>query len=411
MRDGNTDSADPNMSSGERIKFFRTRRGMSREALAGLAGRTPRWLRAVESGQIKNVRLADLALIAEALRIKDVGRLAGAGVVLPVEALKGPGHPALPAVRDAINALASTSSVPPVALDALQARLDAAWRARHASPDHRTVLGALLPDLIRDARYAVRVYDGPDRRRAQALLAGVYNLSQFYVAYQPTPDLLWRVVERSMMAAEESEDPHAVGGAVWLAAQAHRDAGDFDAAEQINRQGLELLEPHVDDENVPVRAIFGALQYEAAYTAARAGERGQAWHWWEKADRTARTLPSSYYDPMTSFSRVIMSAHAVTTAVELRQGGEAVRQANAAAGIVIPSQPRRGRHLIEVARAYELAADQRSELGTLKDAYVTAPETIRFNSYARRMVLGLTEGPGGLRPDARDLAERIGMAV
>src|SRR5262249_26148965 len=159
--------------------------------------------------------------------------------------------------------------------------------------------------------------------QAQSLLAEIYSLAQFFVAYQSSADLLWRVVERSIMAAQESEDPHAFGGAVWLAVQAHRDAGDFEAAEAANREGLDELNSRVVDRDERMRAMGGALQYEAAYTAARAGQAGTAWRWWEKADATAKTLPATYYDPMTSFSRVIMGAHAVTTAVELRLPGEA----------------------------------------------------------------------------------------
>jgi hypothetical protein len=48
-----------------------------------------------------------------------------------------------------------------------------AGRPRYASPDHCTVIGALLPDLVRDAQLAARLYAGADRNRAQALVADV----------------------------------------------------------------------------------------------------------------------------------------------------------------------------------------------------------------------------------------------
>lgn len=410
MRDGTPDPADPDMTVGDRIKFYRRRRGMSRPVLGGLIGSNARWIKAIEDGQIRHIKLQALISIAEALKVRDLAQLTG-GQPLPTTTFRGPGHPALPAVRDAVNAITFPITGPPARLDYLQARVDAAWRARHAAPDHRTVLGGLLPDLIRDAKHAARAYEGVDRRRALAVLAGVYNLAQFFVAYQPDAGLLWRIAERSIMAAEEAEDPRAFGGAVWLLAQAHRDAGDFDAAETVNRQGLQVLRPQMDGAADDLTAMWGALHFEMAYTAARAGQRGIAWRWWEQADEIARSLPADHYDPMTSFSRVIMDAHAVTLAVELRQGGESTRQARRAAAAAIPSQPRRGRHLIEVARAWQIGGDQEAELGTLKDAYVAAPETIRFNGYARRMVLELAEGPQRLRRDAQDLADRIGLLV
>ncbi|RKS74697.1 helix-turn-helix protein [Actinomadura pelletieri DSM 43383] len=411
MNDRRIDPADPDLTVGQRIKYHRERRGMSREVLGGLIGRNARWIKAVERGEIGQPKLPTLLSLAEALKLRDVAKLTG-GEPLPMSMFRGPGHPALNDVRDAINAVAVSMTGPPSPLDHLQARLDAAWRARHAAPDHRTVLGGLLPELIRDAKRAARDYEGPDRRRALSLLARVYNLTQFYLAYQPSADLLWRVVERSIMAAEESEDPKAFGGAVWLAAQAHRDAGDFDAAEAVNREGLELLKSSVDDTDDELRAMWGALHHEVAYTAARAGQSGTAWRWWDRADRIAQSLPASHYDPMTSFSRVIMNAHAVTIAVELRHGGEARRHVRKTDAAAIPSQPRRGRHLIEEARAWRLANDAGAALGALEHAYRTAPETIRYNGYARRMAVELAkESTPALRRDARELADRIGLLV
>ncbi|QXJ24997.1 helix-turn-helix domain-containing protein [Actinomadura graeca] len=411
MGDRDIDPADPGLTVGQRVRFFRQRQGMSREVLGGLVGKSTRWVKAVERGEIQELKIPAVLALAEALRLRDVSALTGGDGPLPMTMFRGPGHPALAGVRDAINAVAVSASGPPDPLGHLRARLDAAWRARHASPHHRTVVGGLLPGLIRDAKHAVREYQGDDRRRALAVLAGVYNLAQFFIAYQPSADLLWRVVERSLMAAEESGSPKAFGGAVWLAAQAHRDAGDFDAAETLNREGLELIAPHIQEADDDLRAMWGALHHEVAYTAACAGQSATAWRWWDKADRIAQSLPAAHYDPMTSFSRVIMGAHAVTVAVELRQGGEARKQAQRAGAVAIPSQPRRGRHLIEVARAWRIAGDQRVELHALEQAYREAPETIRYNTHARRMTKELADGPAGLRRNARELADRIGLLV
>lgn len=172
-----------------------------------------------------------------------------------------------------------------------------------------------------------------------------------------------------------------------------------------------MLAPYADSANVGFRALWGALHHETAYTAARAGRTADAWRWWGQADEIAKALPVDFYEPMTSFSRVVMGAHAVTIAVESRKAGEAARQAARTVAAAIPSKPRRGRHLIEVARAWQLAGDRRSALGTLRDANEAAPETIRFNGYARRIVLETAQEPGALQADARDLADRIGLLV
>lgn len=398
------------MAFGQRLQILRERRGMSRPVLGGLLGMSPDWVKHIETGRMKMPKLPMVLRIAELLRVRDLADLTG-DQSMAVDLFIGPGHSRLPAVKAAVNAfpLAADRQAPPAAH--LQARLARAWTARHEAPNHREVIGALLPDLIRDGQLAVRQADtAADRRAAQACLSEIYSLSQFFVAYQPDSTLLWRVAERGMVAAQDSEDPHAIAVAAWLTAQAHRDSAHFDAADIVNAEALRYLEPLLPDADDRVRAAAGALQFEAGYTAARRGEEGTAWGWWDKAEKTAKKLPSGYYHPITSFSRAIMGAHAVTIAVELRAGGESVRQANKADAVAIPSRPRLARHRIEEARAYQLDGQAETALATLERAHEAASETIRYNGYARRIVLEETESKNpARRRRAAVLATELGL--
>jgi transcriptional regulator with XRE-family HTH domain len=402
---------DP-IAFGQRMQILRQRRGLTRPVLAGLLGRSQSWVKQVEGGQIQTPKLATILRIAEVLRVRELSDLTG-DQTAPVALFIGPGHSRLPAVRDAVNTfpvVADREAPPPAHL---RARLDRAWAARHQAPNHREVVGSLLPDLIRDAQLAARQADTPaDRRAAQAVLSEVYSLSQFFLAYQPDSALLWRVAERSMVAAQESEDPRAIGVAAWLAAQAHRDngPGHFDAADTVTHDALRYLAPHLQDAPDSVQAIAGALQFEAGYTAARRGASGAAWGLWDEAQRAASRLTPGYYDPITSFSRAIMGAHAVTVAVELGAGGESVRQATASDVNVIPSRPRLARHRIEEARAYQLDGQPQTALATLERAHRAAPETIKYNGYARRIVLEETESRSpSRRRAAAGLAMKLGI--
>jgi transcriptional regulator with XRE-family HTH domain len=403
--------ADP-LVFGQRLQILRTRKGMTREQLGGLIGKSGSWVKGVETGRLKTPKLEVILRVAEVLRVRSLAELTG-NQSLPVDLFAGPGHPRLAAVRAAVDAfpVAGQEEAPPHRH--LAARLARAWAARHSAPNHRDVIGALLPDLIRDAQCAVRQAEtGPDRRAAQAVLAEVYSLSQFFVAYQPDASLLWRVVERGLVAAQESEDPHAIGMAAWLAAQAHRDSGQahLDAADAVNMDTLAFLEPLLPDAPDDVLAITGALTFEAGYTAARRGETGTAWRYWDQARAMAERLPEEYYHPMTSFSRAVMGAHAVTVAVELRQGGESVRQAARADAVTLPSRPRRARHRIEDARGYQLDGQPDVALVTLEKAHEAAPETIKYNGYAKRIVLEETESKvPARRRRSSELAVKLGM--
>ncbi|MFE2033445.1 helix-turn-helix domain-containing protein [Streptomyces scopuliridis] len=398
---------------GQRLKILRTRRGMTRAQLGGLVdGKTASWVRAVEEGRLQTPKLVTILRLAEVLRVRDLSELTG-DQSAPVALFTGPGHPRLRAVKDAIDAFPLATARPAPPTPHLQARLARAWAARHSAPNHREVIGALLPDLIRDARLTVRQADRTaERRAAQAALSEVYSLSQFFVAYQPDAPLLWRVAERGMVAAQESEDPHTIGVAAWLTAQAHRDSGPghYDAADAVTAEALRFLTPLLPEASDDVLAITGALTFEAGYTAARRRETGTAWRYWDEARSLAERLPADYYHPVTSFSRAIMGAHAVTVAVELRSGGESVRQATASDTTAIPSRPRRARHRIEEARGYHLDGQPDVALDTLARAHEAAPETIKYNGYAKAIVIEETESKSPeRRRRASELAARLGL--
>jgi transcriptional regulator with XRE-family HTH domain len=401
--------ADP-LAFGQRLQILRTRKGLTRDQLGGLVGRSGSWVKGVETGRLKTPKLNVILALAEALRVRDLADLTG-DQSLHVDLFVGPGHPRLAAVKAVVDAfpVATVQEASPIAH--IRARLARAWSARHSAPNHREVVGALLPELIRDAQIAVRHADtGPERRATQAVLSDVYSLTQFFVAYQPDAALLWRVAERGLVAAQESEDPHAIGVAAWLTTQAHRDAGHFDAADAVNLETLRYLEPLLQDAPPDVLAVTGALTFEAGYTAARRGATGTAWRYWETARAMAAQLPNDYYHPVTSFSRAIMGAHAVTVAVELRQGGESVRQSAAADAVIIPSRPRRARHRVEEARGYQLDGQPDVALATLEKAHEAAPETIRYNGYAKRIILEEAESKSpARRRRASGLAVKIGL--
>jgi transcriptional regulator with XRE-family HTH domain len=403
--------ADP-LKFGQRVQILRERRGMTQAQLADFVGISAHTLRKIENGQQKSPDLERVMRIAEALRVRDLADLTGRPDT-HVDLFIGPGHPRLAAVKAAIDSFALASSIEPPPVAHLEARLARAWKDRHAAKNHREAIGRLLPDLIRDAQALVRNADSSnERRRAQALLAETYSLSQFFIAYQPDSSLLWRVAERGMVAAQDSGDPHAIGVAAWLLAQAHRDSGSrhFDAADAINLEAVRFLEPLLPDGGDDVLAIAGALEFELGYTAARRRDTGTAWGHWDKAKRMAGRLPGDYFHPVTSFSQAIIGAHAVTVAVELHQGGESVRQAAQADESVIKSRPRRARHRIEEARGYQLDAQPDVAIASLEKAYEAAPETIRYNGYARAILLEEVESTQApRRRRASELAVKVGI--
>lgn len=400
-------------SVGARIKKRRERNGTSRPVLAGLLGRSTEWLEAVEGGHLEAPQSPMLLRVARALEVEDLAELTRNGYAVPVSVFAGEQHSALSDVQAALTDYHLTPPASPPNVRHLDERLRQAWIIRHSSPDHRTQLGVLLPGLIRDAQGAARVLGGSSRQ-ARRVLAGVYQLADFYVADQPATELVWMVADRALSEGYAADDPYVIACGAWAMTQALRDSRRWEEAVALARTAAGQLEPYLDRDSTPDdwRGIHGALYAEIAYVHARRGRHGDAWANWDKADRTARALGPRYRHVQTSFSVPVMTAHATTLGVELRRPGEAVRSALSFDADLIASVPRRSRHLIEVARAHFQREESIAALALLDKSARTAPETIRYNGYARHILHSLREKPpSGLRAEVNDLCVKVGIAA
>ncbi|HEY4005016.1 MAG TPA: helix-turn-helix transcriptional regulator [Pseudonocardia sp.] len=407
----NTRAGDPAGTTGQRIKYYRDQAGVSRRVFGGLIGKSPEWVKAVENCRLLPPRLPMLIQIAAVLGVRDVAALVQDHGGVPVVVFAGTRHAALADVQAALTDYRiTTDDARPANPAHLALRLSDAWRVRHCSPDHRTRLGALLPDLIRDAQHLVRTLRGPERRDARRVLSGVYQLADFYVAYQPAPELVWMVADRALTEGQEADDPYVAAGGAWAMVQALRDCGRWEEAIALADDATGQLNPHLDGAPDHWRGMVGALEAEIAYVHARRGRHGEAWARWERAEGIARQLGEGYRHVQSSFSPSVMAAHAVTLGVELQRPGEALNAADSFDPDTIPSLARRSRHLIEVARAHHQRDEHAATWAMLNRSERTAPETIQYNGYARRMLLDLRDRPPtGLRDDVRELCDRVGL--
>jgi transcriptional regulator with XRE-family HTH domain len=403
---------DARTSFGERLRRLRERAGMSRPQLGGLVGRSGEWVKALETGRLQVPRLPMLLLLAQVLELSDLAALTGNGHAVPVQVFAGERHAALTAVSAALTDYRVSQPVTPPSVPHVALRLQRAWQIRHSTSDHRTQLGRLLPDLIRDAQRAVRATSGETRRDARRVLAGVYQLADFYVAYQPAPELVWMVADRALNEGQEADDPYVMAGGAWAMVQALRDAGRWAEAVALAQDANRALEPWLAAGPDDWRGLSGALHAEIAYVHARRGRSGAAWAALERADAVARNLGPNYRHVQTSFSQSVMAAHATTVGVELRHPGAALQAANSIDADMIPSLARRSRHLIEVARAHHQRGERHATLALLDKAERTATETIHYNGFARELLLDLSaRPPAGMRDDVRGLCSRVGLAV
>jgi hypothetical protein len=369
-------------------------------------GKSPEWVKAIETNRLQVPRLPLLLRLAEVLGVEDLADLTGDERLSAASYTKA-AHGALSQVRKALTSYQFTLDKEPSPAADLTKRVRHAWELWHAPGDHRSRIAGVLPSLLADAQHAARTLTGDERRRALTALAQTYHLAQLYLAFQPAPELVTLTGDRAMAAAMDADDPHAIAGAAWYLNHVFRSAGErHEARLDLAMRAAELLRPDASQEDL---ARWGLLQLAAALSSAKTGKRGDAERFWDRADDAARRL-GDYVHPWLIFGRGMVDAYAITIKTDLVRRREAVDAASKLDLTRIPSATRRSLHLIESARAYSLQGENVAVVHLLKRACKESPESARFNLFTRSTVADLAEtGSPIIREDVRSLAESLGV--
>lgn len=398
---------DVNTPFGKRLERYRKRAGMSRPVLAGLCGRSPEWVKSLETGRLQTPRLPLLLRLAEVLGVEDLRELTGDQRLATATYTKA-AHEQLPEIAEALASYPMVVEDGPADVADLTSRVRQLWELWHGTHRHRTAIASLLPKLLQDARVAVRRAEGIDRRRALAAEAQAYHLTQLYLSQQPAAEQVWLTGDRAMTAAQDADDPYAMAAAVWYLNHIFRDAGQAaDARVHLALDAIRLLDLDRSDED---RALWGLMHLAIALSHAKMGREGDAWRHWDHADYAAAMLGESYVHPWLMFGRGIVDGYAVDILNDLMKSGEAVQRADQLDLSIIPSATRRSRHLIQIGRAFYMQKEPVAAVHFLQRAEDTAPETIRFDPWTRGALLNLSENGGAtVREDARRMARRLGI--
>ncbi|HSA50011.1 MAG TPA: helix-turn-helix domain-containing protein [Yinghuangia sp.] len=392
---------------GQRLRRARERAGLTRTVLGGLVGRSAEWVKALEVGRLQVPRLPLLLALADVLGVDDLAELTG-DERLTIAGYGKTAHEALPAVKAALTMYDFTADDEPDTAIELATRVRQAWALWHGTGNHRTRVAALLPDLLADCRRSARALDGHDRRRALVALAETYHLTQLFLSFQPVPELVMLTGDRSMTAAQDADDPHAIACAAWYMNHVFRDAGErHDARIDLAMKAADLLKPERAREDL---ARWGMLHLAVALSYAKVGRRGDAERYWDRAYQAAQRLGNEYAHPWLIFGKGMVHAYAITMNADLVRSGPAVDVATHVDLAPMPSATRRSFHLVESARAYRLHGEDVAVVHLLKKAYDVSPETVSFNTFTRSAVADLAHGKNMVaREDARYLAQRLGV--
>ena len=402
------------MTIGERISFYRRRRGQSQLVLAGLVGRTEDWLSKVENNRIELDRLSVIRRIAEALDVS-IGDLVGDPTLL--DWTIDSGMQTVPALRAALMdyrqiaplLAGSGDAGDQVDLDALHGDVNAVFEAYQASR-YGYVTGR-VPLVLSDALGAVRTAHAAETSRAESLLALTYQVAVSVLTKLGETDLAWIASERGLAAAQESGNPVVLGSLFRSVAYALHSTGRFGAGVELVQAAAGVLEPHLSSRSDDsFLSVYGTLFLTGAVAAARAEDRQSVTAFLHEARESANRVGRDTNAMWTAFGPTNVAIHRMTTALELGDVQIAVDLAPNIDASGLPAE-RRVRHAIETARAYTARNRRDDALAILLDAEQTAPEQVRHHAISRQLVLGWLRNSRGPRSVALEqLAGRLHLA-
>jgi transcriptional regulator with XRE-family HTH domain len=380
--------AGDQLSIGERIAFYRRRRGLSQAVLADLVGRSEDWLSKIERGEREIRRLDVLAEVARALRVT-LGDLLGDPVLMEDEQE----HDDVPAVRDALMAprrlsrtLFSLSISPEYVDPAPVARLtEHAWFSYQGGDLGHVI--SVLPGLIKTAQQmeSASADDAAYKRACAAVSARIHHLAATTLSKIGESDLAWIAAERAMQAADVSDDPLVLASAARSGTHALLAVGRFDDALELGEAAARWLDPRMAAGDPAALSLYGMLHLRTAVAAARRQDRSTANELVGRAARAADQLGEDVNYWQTGFGPSNVELHRLSVALDLGDLSEVVEAGPQVNTDHLPAE-RQVTHMIDVARALSLLAKDDDALQLLLTAEHAAPGIVRHSSTVREVV-------------------------
>jgi transcriptional regulator with XRE-family HTH domain len=378
-----------NLTVGERVAWYRRRRGMSQEVLAGLVGRSADWMQRAENNRIQLDRLSVIRDLAQVLDVS-IGDLIGEPMLLDWTAdSRTQTVPALRAVLmdySQLSPLLAIDDEPrePQPLDQLARQVADIFDAyQHSRFGYVT---AHAPELLQDTVAAARAADGGAAIRAHELLALSYQAAASVLTKLGEADLAWIAAERGLAAAQQSDSRVVLGSLFRSIAHTLLATGRFQPAVLLVDRAAGVLGADLGTADGPMLSVYGSLFLAGAMAASRAEDRATTRAFLHEAQESASRLGADANHMWTAFGPTNVAIHQVNTAMELGDVQIALDIGPALDTSGLPTE-RRVRHALEVARAYS-ARNRRDEgLAIVLDAERLAPEQVRHHFISRQLVL------------------------
>lgn len=395
---------------GARVRFWRLKRALSQQTLAGLAGISQGYVSQIEAGLKEIDKRSTLVRLADALQVS-VADLTGQPYA-PADAPHARALAFVPDIRAALISLAylDLPEAPARGVEELSAATQRLMTARRTC-DYAKATSLIAP-LLRDLGAAAYSPTATHRADALRLLTLTTYQAAFVLKYLGFVDLPLAAAERCADAAAELGKPEYVGLADF--ARLHNLPSE---SRSVGRKLATAATERLQHETAPeALQTYGMLHLTCAWTEALAGEPADARTHLEEAAAVAVRLgedpPEGGFAEM-NFGPTNVAQWRLSLALETGEPGKAVELARAVDPRRILSNSRRTQFHIEHGAA--LAATRRSDgeaLAQFINAERIAPQRVRLSPVVRdnvgTMLRRARVSAGG--EHLRELASRVGVA-
>lgn len=371
---------------GERVAYWRGRRGKSQRVLAGLAGLSQPYLSQIERGLRTAERRSTLVALADALEVS-VAELTGqAGD--PTDPARARAAAAVPDIREAIimreTGEVGETSGDLAALMAARSRYDFAAAA------------PMVPGLLAGA--------------TGGELVQVATVAESVLRHLGYIDLAREAGRLAVLGAEQADDP------AWLGTAERRRVACFPpesaAGPVLARRAADKIQPRCADERT--RRAYGMLHLEAALRSATLGREDDARDHLQEAERVAATVPEpSDWDDLAQhcFGPTNVAMWRATILAELGNPQEATRAAESVNPDVIPFRHRRAAWWVDRMTMAAAARRDSDAVTAFLRAESEAPQYVRIRPIARdtiRVIWRRTR-QAAVPPPLRRAAAMVGL--
>jgi len=268
-----------------------------------------------------------------------------------------------------------------------------------------------LPQLLARLDAACLLLDGEARRRAFVLCADAYHVAAGLLLKLNDQGLAYLAADRSMRAAQASDDPVAVGASARIVTHTLMNGGHLHAATTTATGHAARLDRNVSSPTPDSLSVYGSLLLRGAIAAAQQDKRQTAHELMSEADGAARQLGADGNFRWTAFGPTNARLHRVSVAVTLGDAGAAVDVARSIDLSAITVTERKASLLIDTARAFLQWGRHEKAYTALRSAEEVAHEEVAGRPSVHLLIRQLiTTAPPSIRRAAEQFATQIGVS-